>query len=1549
MRRRRSRARWVARALAALALALVVAFFFATRTDRGATLVVEEVLRRLPIKGEITAESSRADRLLEGVRLYGVAVRDQDGLLFLLADSVRLRYNWRTLVSGDVVFDTVEMWRPSVMITRYAGEREFNVERLFISEAEAQDTARAPLKNVAFYGVSIHGGELRVLYPKPAGAGPRFVTVPAPRGDSALIRHTFAGIDARISSAILQTPDSVGQRVVVDSLAFLGEVLEEPVRVRDVAGTVRYVAGRMDASLDRMVLDHSEAKGRVFVELAEGREPLHYGFDLETPGLELEDIAWLDPRITEGRAIGGVSLDANGEEFHFRFRTLRVASRESRVQLDGEVALDGDGVRFQGLDVRAAPLALARLEPWLAEPLPLRGSVEGNTDLDGTLGSLAARGRVTLRRPGPDQGPITADFNGTLHMGDEPGSGIGFTDLRATLDPFDFGVLGEFAEGVKITGPGRVVITATGRTTDAVEFRTEIHHRPVGLPPSDVTAQGTVRRRGQVWVLDVGADAQPLSLTALARYYPQLPLTGNVTGTVHAGGLLSDLTLETDLVSEAGRLAVTAHFDAEHPGQRYAVAGEVTQFALSKLAPSLPQPTTITGYLSLEGRGTDPRTLTLDATARLRPSRVGGLFVDNATLALRARGGVLHVDTLQAVAGGIAVQGQGTLALEPGGLAGTMTVEFQSDSLARLRPLVLGDVVIARDTLSELDRELLRAEGVDPDTLRTRADVELSGRLRGRATLTGSVRDFAAEGSATFESARYGRSVVRGATVTFAGSGLPSLNGRLAGTIDADSMQVAGRAFSGAHLEVEYAQPRGRLAVQLRRRDAEDYTARAAFELHEKEGRLDLEELALRFDSLTWALERPSVLAWNEQGLRIQNLVLSSPQEPLRIEADGLIPRQGPADLTVRIQGLRLERIASLLQREDLGLEGMVAFYGHVGGTAAAPLITGTLDATDLDFQTFSLTRFEGRLDYEDRTLGLDVGAWQDARRVLTATGQVPVDLAFGGVERRVPLDRQMDLAVVADSMPAALALGYFDVLSDVEGSISGQFHIGGSIQDPNPSGVMTMNDAAWTLVDLGVRHQAIRGNLQLRPDGVVEVALTGRSGGVIITSGRITLHPLTNPTFDLVIAALDFQAVARADVEGTISGAVTLTGTYDRPVVTSREGYPVRIESGVIYVEEFQRTISIVDLADPAFFAVVDTTVVNPRPLLGATANPFLRNMRVDVDLTAERNSWLRGEDINVEMGGDLQVLYDRQRGDLVMLGALQAIRGTYTILGRRFDVQTGTVNFVGTPGINPELNILASTRVRQRGVGGADNGDLNVQASVTGTLIEPRVALSSDNGAIAQSDLISYLVFGVPSYQLASGQRGALNGAAGGFVGSALGGVTSFVQGTLASQLSSLVAREWGFLDYFAISQGDQLSLSASENFGVAASLASTTLEVGFYLEQNVFLTLLLRPLASSQAGVRVDRFGGARIDWQLSEKWTLQAFYEDQAIRLPTLAIGQDQFKSRKVPGLFLFREWGYGGPRGAPPAPPLAAPQMGALMGASGASPIGIRWRRIRPAR
>src|SRR5262245_10120727 len=117
----------------------------------------------------------------------------------------------------------------------------------------------------------------------------------------------------------------------------------------------------------------------------------------------------------------------------------------------------------------------------------------------------------------------------------------------------------------------------------------------------------------------------------------------------------------------------------------------------------------------------------------------------------------------------------------------------------------------------------------------------------------------------------------------------------------------------------------------------------------------------------------------------------------------------------------------------------------------------------------------------------------------------------------------------------------------------------------------------------------------------------------------------------------------------------------------------------------------------------------------------------------------------MNVEVSGQLKLLFapctelgpraTRSPGclegnevDLRISGELTAVRGTYTmssgVVSRRFDIREGTVEFPGTPGMDPNLSFTAVHRARP--ING-DVRDIEIMAIVSGTLQNPRVRLSS------------------------------------------------------------------------------------------------------------------------------------------------------------------------------------------------------------------------------
>jgi len=275
-------------------------------------------------------------------------------------------------------------------------------------------------------------------------------------------------------------------------------------------------------------------------------------------------------------------------------------------------------------------------------------------------------------------------------------------------------------------------------------------------------------------------------------------------------------------------------------------------------------------------------------------------------------------------------------------------------------------------------------------------------------------------------------------------------------------------------------------------------------------------------------------------------------------------------------------------------------------------------------------------------------------------------------------------------------------------------------------------------------------------------------------------------------------------------------------------------------------------------------------------------------------QDGWLRGRELNVEMAGTLGVYWDRTERNLAFLGVLDAVRGVYSVFGRQFQVQEGTVSFPGTPGVNPDLSIRAMNRVRISG-----NTQLDIFATVEGPLLEPRVALSSNAAfSIAESDLVSYLVFGRPSYATASAQSAFARDAAGVFAGAA----SSLAVGLFSSELGAILAEDVG-LDYLAITQGSDEALGMR---ALRGTVATTQVEIGQYLTEDVFAALHWRPFST---GLSQRQLAALRIETRLSDRWTLEGYWEDRFFRNPVYQVGSLGLDFPSVFGFFVYRQWGY----------------------------------------
>lgn len=1453
----------------------------AVKSRPGQRYVLDLALDRMrgALAGSLTVGSIRSGNLLGGAMLVGVRLDAAGERRFLEADSIAVRYSLLSLLGAPPRIAALTLFGPRVEISRYPGEGEMNVAHL-VAPAPEPDSAGPVGRGVQVGRIRAVGGTVEILTPLEGPPTERVPTVPAPGGAGLLRRVGLEGLDLEITDVRLGGGEEL-LTAVLAGLAMDVSVLDRPLVVSDLQGQVRFGAQGlrlMEGTLRTpgSVLDAGLTLG------PEGDEgPWGLRVDLQTQGpAALADLAWIDDRIPEGVFRGGIRVAVRGA-LDVGLDQVRVELEASRLAVDGGIHVDG-GMSLRDLKLEAMPLALIRLEPWIRRDLGVDGWLSGRVTLNGTAASLVTDGRVTLVPTGFGGRPTTADVRGTFHLGSDPG----FTNVHAVLDPLNYEVAAALSPALRLVGDGRMDLQLSGRMSEALRFVADASQGADSLSASHVLATGSARRGPSgVWAMDVQGDLSPLSLSFVHGLAPALDLAGTVSGSVRAVGPLSDLRLTGELLAAQGRLGVDVALDAAHFGRTYRLDTTLEDVHLSQLFAGLPDPSVWSGRLQLEGSGLAADSVEATGSVVASRSRVGGLHVDTLTASIRLSGGSLQVDTVQATLGGVGLEGSGGLGLTADA-PGTAHIAFSTDNIFGLRPLLLGDSVVAGDTLSVLERASLRFEGVDIESLPDSAEVAMSGALTGDLVFTGTLSALDVAGTMALRSGIYGRDHVGYADLRLDAKTVTTPERVVRLSVDARDITAYNREFPSVMADLLLEGRRGEGSVAVERPGGDRYTADGAFALDTLGGGdLRVDRAVVELDSMAWHLVRPAEIVWDSAGVTFQDLeVTREGADPMVITATGTLSSAGESDLRVRADGLHLERLAQVAEWKDSGLGGHMDLELDVTGPAADPVIRGSFLVNEPRYNQLALAQITGKLDYADRQAEITLQARDSARDVFRATGTIPVDLALN-LEGRRTVQRQMDVRVEADSLDAAVAFSTLGFLQDVEGVVSGDFRIRGTLDRPEPAGVLRLDGAAWTIEALEVRHASVSGSLTLNPDRTVDVVLDGRAGGTSSIRGRVTLDPLTDPRLDLDIGFQGFQAVDRRDMTGAMSGQITLAGSYRKPRVEGN----LTVDRGTLFLEEFVRSATVVDLTDPRIFDVVDTTALSSRPLLAGIRNPFLENLRVDVDLSVPRDTWLRSEEMNVEMGGNLFMSYDRLRRDVVMVGELQALRGSYSVLGRRFDVRSGTIAFIGTSGINPSLDIQAVSRIRR-----AEAEPLDVTATVAGTLTQPRVTLSSEEQGVAPSDLVSYLIFGRPSYELANAQSGGL-------VGSARGAGVTFLSGTLATQLGSALSQRIG-LDYLSITQaGDYGVTSISGN-----PLAGTQVEVGQYLSENVFFILVFRP--KPEPGTGQSFFGGARVEVALNDAYNVQGFWEDRFLRSGFSGFGQLGPTSQVV-GVFIFREWGY----------------------------------------
>ena len=309
------------------------------------------------------------------------------------------------------------------------------------------------------------------------------------------------------------------------------------------------------------------------------------------------------------------------------------------------------------------------------------------------------------------------------------------------------------------------------------------------------------------------------------------------------------------------------------------------------------------------------------------------------------------------------------------------------------------------------------------DTPQAISRSQLSGSLRADGVATGNIHDFGVKGTASGQNI-----VARGSTVArfqahYDWTKALTPQSRVALNASAAHVVTGGFDFDSLHTRISYTKPHGTVEVTAIQNTRDIYSLNADYLLDKVRSEAQLNRMQLRFDSTVWSSTHSSVIHWGQAGIDIDKLELRN-QGIGRIFVNGLLPKNGRANLEIAVDNFAVEDLIALAQ-SDIDARGLLSFDVKAAGTAADPTFTGSFGTQRFYYNGALIPEVHGTASYANQTLTGRADASREGEQpLLHAEGTIPINLALTGVTgSRFPRDRQIDLALRSDSLPLTSCL----------------------------------------------------------------------------------------------------------------------------------------------------------------------------------------------------------------------------------------------------------------------------------------------------------------------------------------------------------------------------------------------------------------------------------------------------------------------------------------------------------------------------------------------
>jgi autotransporter translocation and assembly factor TamB len=1518
--------------LGVLSLSSAGILFFITQTPLGRNTAARLISGALEgaLNAEVRLGPIVGGNLITRAIIERFEIRGPDGEIFVALDSARLEYNPAGFLSENFTFRSLDAARMTIRLHQYP-DGSWNFERILgsdeppgegdptegkIPEPDADRLAAGepaaegqiepdtiylrypevpPGLRLLFHDARVDVGSFEVRRPYAeglTGAALRQEVESAMRGErvwvvepALLSGNDVPGPDEapryeqviRLDSLHAEFPllrishPAQPMRFEIQELTAVARAVVQPLEVRGFQGTLNF-ADTINVDIERLELPASRLRGTG--QLVPG-SPLEYRFDLVADPAGFADLQWLPiPLPADGGGPLDVVLRSAGETMVVEVEGDDIRSGDSRFAGSFAVALE-DPARFQRMEFRIDPLRVRLINDLLDRPELIDGYLRGSISGSGRIDNLNIDADLILVDLDADD---EAAEPAIALSGIEPSAlralgGVSITEpytlseLELTLGSFEPRWTGVLGFDIGLSGRTTGTMTLSGVPGGLLTFDADVDHIEPGSTLSHISGRGTWDL-AETSVVDVSLMVDPLSLALVDPYFPEADLRGEIRGPIDASGGLADLEIQARLQTPRGQLSLDGRFDLASDEERYDAELIARGIDLAEWLDGAPQ-TTLDIQGRVDGTGFDPATLSARLDLQVLPSVFRDARIDTSHIRFSVADGLATVDTFVVDSDVGILRGRGSFGLASD-QSGALVLVASAPDLATWNRWLVEQIPGSEEM--EQAEDLFAGFGLPEAGTPGEADEPegLDGSLTARGVLFGNSEEFSFGGQLDARGLRYNSDTADSLTARLDIADPTALDS-LVLNMTAWNVQALGQRADSLRTRLVRQDPgRAGLWFFADRDTAMELTTHAALEWGESGYAAAVETLDLQAGDHVLHLSRPAYLAYGDSGLVVRDLDLRGTSAVLR--ADGQVLANGSGRLEASLDGLLIDEFLEAFPTPpDIG--GQLSATLEIDGSIGDPTMQLSVEILDPRVSSKRHSALLGDLAYRDGSTSGTVRLLEGQKELVRIAGAVAGDMALRSVEDRVP-EEAFDFRILADSLPAGLNELWLGGLEDLEGYIRGDVGVRGGPDQLRLSGLVELVDGSGWIPDLGIALSGVTGaaefsgsqarvhGMQLTAKGTASDKTEGRGQ----LNGMIDLAQLTDPAFDVEFETDMLRAMDRRAMSFLITGAGRLTGSYRSPRLTGS----FRVRDGDIRQDEFLRSRQVIDLTD----------------LLEQAQNPFMQNLQLEASLDLGPNLWLRSDVLDVELvGQDIQVSMDRSAGLLTMVGEISLPRGNYTFDVLRpyhtnLRITEGTITFVGTPDLNPNVNITAEYRTRTR------EGPVWVWAHITGTMRQTQLTTSSNPPTMTESDRLCFIAVGAPCF-----------GSSDTRLGESL--VQQSVLGTLSSGLSSALVGSSGLSFINLRSTGT--AGYGERSVGAERSLFERTeIEVGWYAGEELFFSVA-QPLGGGVPRIVVE--------WRFSENWILEARAQSRFDSQQFGLYRGTNLDTEQTYGIFLFREWAF----------------------------------------